>query len=337
MAETLTEEQGRETFLKELTNLNDFGGFKRESPSESSASEPTSKQQSSEQPSPTAEDRGKPEEAEVKTSQPEPKETVDTTAASTRTDADKTKSDHVPYSRFSEVVSDRNNWKAKYEEAVKAKSEAPKTEEKPQAPDTDIADIPPKPQYELKDLKSALTQYEDKIEDFRLEGNVEKVKECRNLIKVLKDEIEKTSDWQSKYQEAVNRHHGIKSYLTQEIVKKYPDLTNPESEIAKTFTGMKTKVSEHLPRMLKEPKAEWFLAQASDWYLKSLRVDAAQQEITKLKEEVQRLQKAQLPITTNGVSRVGESSNTHEQSLQEGRSAIMEQIRKINSGSGRRR
>jgi hypothetical protein len=311
--ETQDNSSTSEDLVKSLGEMNDFAQFKMGdsgADSETSVSESTSKEPSEVQPTPEAENRGNSDETAKTSSQEEAKAPTDTTqeAASKRTDTKKSQA--VPYERFSQVTAEKNEFKAKYEELLKKQSEAPKVEpqEQGKAESIEIDDIPAKPAHDIKQLEDALEKYEDLLEEARLSQDLAKVNECRSMIKIIRGEIKSVNEYDSKYKDAISRHQYEKSYYSKQIESKWPEITNPESEIGKTYGNLKNVLSKHLPKITNNPRASWFIAQASEWYLKSVRLDAAEEATKKKDEEISRLTKAQQPLTTTEAPSVGSSN-----------------------------
>lgn len=310
--------EGRAEWNSDLTKLaattTDFSSFEVDEiqpDSEENATESdnsTLTNEPADQPPQATEDRSnstEKEATEVKSSQDETKKTPDTNnnqeSVSKRPD---TNQKPVPYSRFSEVTKEKNEWKAKYDELAKNQVQKPAGEQK-----QDHA-IPPPYDKKPEPYKSNFT--EEQLEGVIASGEDESIKDvARAELNKMRDSERKVTRWEAweaRNQQAYEKRQALEHHYNSETLKKWPGLDQADSPELKEYTRLLGVVNKIDANFMKNPEARYRLGEIMDWKLKSVRVDTVLQENQKLKDEIQTLRKARQPLVANGKQEVGEPS-----------------------------
>lgn len=307
---TETQEPTSDKLIEGLSGMQDFSGFKMGDTgigSEEAVSPSTLKEEPAHQPARETVNRGNTEET-AKTSSQEPEakapQTDTTEAASKRTDTPQAKGKSAQ-DRIREVVGEKNELKAKYDELEKrfnALSQGKKVDE-PEKPKERPHLIPPpeKPKFTRQQLKDYIAKAKEAGRDDMVEVAQEELEKIRDYeIELAKWEFKDSKEWE--------RHQSHEQHYTQEAIKRWPELNNPESEQYKEYTRLMGRINQIEPAFLKKPESRYVLGEVMEWRLKSGRLDAAEEKIKKLEAENQRLTKAQQPITTSEAPVIGSTN-----------------------------
>lgn len=210
----------------------------------------------------------------------------------------------VPYNRFSEVTKEKNEWKTKYEEAVKKQSAQPQGEQKP-----DYAVPPP---YDKKPELYKSNFSEEQLEGVLTSQADAETKELARLeLNKLRDSERRVTRWESwevRNQQAYQQKQAQEVHFTNEAVKLVPDLNNADSPAFKEFSKIMSRVNKIDSNFMKQPEARYLIAQSVNDRLKSARMDTVLEENKKLKDEVQNLRKARQPLVASSAPVLGEAS-----------------------------
>lgn len=209
--------------------------------------------------------------------------------------------------------------------AESAKVQAPKSEEKKEPPKPRVPQPTP-PQFTKEVLSNLLLKY-------RSEGNQEMVDQIHAEQEKWRQHDIDMVRWEFKNGNETEKHNGAVNYYKQEALKTFPGLNDATSPITREYTGIRGWLNEKAPAIFDLPEAEYLVAQIANWKLASGQVATSQAEIKKLTEELGKLKKGSLPITSSSKPEISGKDTSAKAVIGDAARNLKDQIRKIQGGN----
>lgn len=216
----------------------------------------------------------------------------------------------------------------KLQEAEAAKSKEPSKPQEPKA-------LVPKPQIARDYLEKALEQQEQAEIDALTGGDKDAAFAARANQKKIQGLIQEHDQWDSKNGEAVKQYNAAVSHYREAALKEVEALKDPASPVTQEYTGIRGWLNQNFPELLEKPVAEYFLAKVADWKhtaaSASARLATSETELKSAREEIERLKKGSLPITTSSKPDLG-GNNSPDSNVKDAKRGLMDSIRNANLG-----
>ncbi len=321
MATNTIEQTAEEGLRSAISGAADFSDFKMpdvDSPVAASSSD-TTLNNSTEDNNSSEESRSDSSkvatQTQTKSSREDAKASDDTNkATSNRTDKPK---QTRPPQRIEQLLQEVKTLKSQLAEQKKNEPQTPAKEPEP------LVTPPTKPTYSRDQLKTVIAQARANGRDDLIEAAQEEIEKIRDY------EIE-MAKWENKNSRAWEQHNHDMSHYENEAYKQWPDLKDPESSMSQAHAGIVDFIGKQMPEVMKKPISKFMLARIADWSLKSARVDVAEQEIKKLREEIQSLKKSGQPLNQKDNIEVGSKGSNPAADAKE---QLMADIREFNKRS----
>jgi hypothetical protein len=325
----------RENLMSSIGNKTDWGSYKDTSaPATSSATDNATLNTESE-------DRGASEVTESSNNQTNevPSREENTTKIQSETVANPTDTGNpinkTKSSRENERIRQLNE-KAKASEARALAAEKQlqernqtqvKADSKPQEPKAFV----PKPALSKEYLQAEYSKYEQAEADAIIAGDKNALLQARNYQKAITKLLKEHDEWEPKNNAEIQKRNGETQYYRTEALKKFESLKDPASPLTQEYAGIRGWVNQQLPALLDEPVTEYFLAQIADWKLSSGRLATVEADYKKAREEIEKLKKGSLPLTTNSKPELG-GNDSPDASVKDAKKGLMDSIRNANLG-----
>lgn len=223
--------------------------------------------------------------------------------------------------RIQELAAQNKELKAKLEQANAKKPEVA-VETKAKEPPKPRVPQPTPPQFTKEVLSNLLLKY-------RAEGNQDMVDQIHAEQEKWRQHDIDMVRWEFKNGTETEKHNGAVQYYKQEALKAFPGLNDAASPITREYTGVRGWLNQKVPEIFDLPEAEYLVAQIANWKLASGQVATSQAEIKKLNEELGKLKKGSLPITTSSKPEVGGKDDSPAAGRKDAERALKDSIRRI--------
>lgn len=204
---------------------------------------------------------------------------------------------------------------AKIAEYEKAKSQVSQPEPVKQ---TEVPALIPKPKYEVKDLEGLKTKYEDALEEHRINGDLAKIKETREYLRMVNEELEQAKTWESRNKAEMDKHSQYLNHYRNEILNKWPEMKDEKSPIRQEYA----KVHAEFTELQKNPALlEYRLASLASLRLNAAKASLLEEQNKKLQQEIASLKEKRKPLSQEEAPSTG-GANEDADPSEELRSAL---------------
>lgn len=259
-------------------------------------------------------------EQQAQTSSPSDVSQTDTTKTegdvSTRTEPKKSRAQD----RITELAAKNKDLEAKLAQATAKKTEVA-VESKAKEPPKPRVPQPTPPQFTKEVLNNLLFKY-------RGEGNQDMVDQIHAEQEKWRQHDIDMVRWEFKNGTETEKHNGAVQYFKQEALKQFPGLNDAASPITREYTGIRGWLNEKVPAIFDLPEAEYLVAQIANWKLASGQVATSQTEIKKLQEELGKLKKGSLPITSSSKPEISGKDDSPESSIKDAARKLKDDLRR---------